>query len=261
MRRIVVRQPRLRRAALTPFLWHRVAQANAANAITYIGLKLAGTRGAIASVVSFILPSFLMMIGLTIAHDRLHHLPDVQRVFQGLNAAVVGLIAATAARLGKEAMQRQWHLELGVATAFVLIFMGASVAEVVLLAGITGIFIQSFRVRGHTAAAAVAQAETVRRPTATATAARQSAAETTPDEQSYRDHTITRIAKARTAPAQKSTVKPLRGDTNRRGATHPTSAGLGDSLIALPFLGKLAASWELLMVFLRVGAVPLGEAL
>src|SRR5215510_6076897 len=150
IRRIVVRQNRwlseeefLDAVSLAQSL----PGANAANAITYVGLKLAGLRGAVSSVVSFILPSFLMMIALTIAHDRLHQLPDFQRVFQGLNAAVVGLIAATAARLGKAAMQHQWHLELGVVTAFVLIFMGASVAEVVLLAGIAGVFIQSFKVR------------------------------------------------------------------------------------------------------------------
>ncbi|MGH9831629.1 MAG: chromate transporter, partial [Blastocatellia bacterium] len=35
--------------------------ANAANAITYVGLKLGGMRGAIVSVTSFILPSFLIM--------------------------------------------------------------------------------------------------------------------------------------------------------------------------------------------------------
>src|SRR4030095_16454539 len=152
MRRIVVRQNRWlseEQFLDAVSLAQSLPGANAANAITYIGLKLAGARGALVSVVSFILPSFLMMIGLTIAHDHLHHFPDFQRVFQGLNAAVVGLIAATAARLGKAAMQRQWHLEVGVATAFVLIFMGASVAEVVLFAGITGVFIQSFRVRGR----------------------------------------------------------------------------------------------------------------
>jgi chromate transporter len=79
--------------------------ANSTNAITYVGLKLAGTWGAVSSAVSFVLPSFVMMVVLTIAHDHLHHLPDVQRVFQGLNAAVVGLIAATAVRLGMTAMQ------------------------------------------------------------------------------------------------------------------------------------------------------------
>lgn len=123
--------------------------ANAANAISYVGLKVAGIRGALVSVVSFIIPSFLMMIALTIAHDHLYQIADAQRIFQGFNAAVVGLIAATVARLGKTAMQQQWHLELGVAAGFMLIFTATTVAEAVLLAGTIGIFIQFYKTRAR----------------------------------------------------------------------------------------------------------------
>jgi chromate transporter len=270
IRRIVVRQHRwlsedqfLDAVSLAQSL----PGANAANAITYIGLKLAGLRGAIVSVVSFIFPSFLMMVGLTMAHDRLHQLPDVQRVFQGLNAAVVGLIAATAARLGKAAMQRQWHLEVGVLTAFVLIFMGASVVEVVLVAGITGMFIQSLNVRGrHRLRLQVRK----RRQMGTRAAsvehrARQSAAETIAHATNNltADHTITTSLKeekgerrpavddkAREERSAKEAKEPARGIRQRHGWAVP--------LFALPFLGKFVAVWELLMVFLRVGTVTFG---
>lgn len=123
--------------------------ANAANAATYVGLKLGGLRGAVASVTGFIFPSFLMMIALTIAHDYLSKFPDAQRIFQGFNAAVVGLIAATVAKLGKTAMQQQWHLELGVAAGFMLIFTATTVAEAVLLAGTIGIFVQFYKTRAR----------------------------------------------------------------------------------------------------------------
>jgi hypothetical protein len=72
-------------------------------------------------------------------------IPDAQRIFQGFNAAVVGLIAATTVRLGKTAVQQQWHLELGVAVAFLLIFTQTTVVEVVLLAGITGFIIRTYK--------------------------------------------------------------------------------------------------------------------
>jgi chromate transporter len=125
--------------------------ANTANAITYIGLKLCGIRGALASVTSFVLPSFLAMIGLAVAYGYLRNIPDAQRVFQGFNAAVVGLIAATTVRLGQAAMQQQqWRLELGVAAGFMLIFTQTTVAEVVLLAGIVGILIHSYKARART---------------------------------------------------------------------------------------------------------------
>ena len=123
--------------------------ANTANAITYIGLKLCGIRGALASVASFVLPSFLAMIGLAIAYGHLKNFPDAQHVFQGFNAAVVGLIAATTVRLGQSAMQQQWRLELGVAAGFMLIFTQTTVAEVVLLSGIIGILIHSYKARAR----------------------------------------------------------------------------------------------------------------
>ncbi|HEY8461864.1 MAG TPA: chromate transporter, partial [Blastocatellia bacterium] len=125
--------------------------ANTANAITYIGLKLCGIRGALASVTSFILPSFLAMVGLAIAYGHLVNFPDAKNVFQGFNAAVVGLIAATTVRLGQSAMRQQWRLELGVASGFMLIFTQTTVAEVVLLSGIIGIVVHSYkaRARGH----------------------------------------------------------------------------------------------------------------
>jgi chromate transporter len=124
--------------------------ANTANAITYIGLKLCGIRGALVSVTSFVLPSFMAMIGLAVAYGYLKNFPDAQRVFHGFNAAVVGLIAATTVRLGQSAMQQQWRLELGVAAGFMLIFTQTTVAEVVLLAGIIGILIHSYKARART---------------------------------------------------------------------------------------------------------------
>ena len=269
MRRIVVRQNRWlseEQFLDAVSLAQSLPGANAANAITYIGLKLAGARGALASVVSFILPSFLMMIGLTIAHDHLHHLPDVQRVFQGLNAAVVGLIAATAARLGKAAMQHQWHLEVGVATAFVLIFMGASVAEVVLVAGITGVFIQSFRVRGrHRLRLQLRKQRQSGGRTAAATQqARQSAAEAIAQTNNLTaDHTI-----SASLPDNSDERSPQIEENHNEGSSPAAQAEEVQNtrrlqawtipLFALPFLAKFVAVWELLMVFLRVGSVTFG---
>src|SRR5262245_55524083 len=89
------------------------------------------------------------MLGLAVAYGYLKNVPDAQRVFQGFNAAVVGLIAATTVRLGQSAMQQQWRLELGVAAGFMLIFTQTTVAEVVLLAGIIGILIHSYKARAR----------------------------------------------------------------------------------------------------------------
>ncbi len=201
--------------------------ANAANAVTYIGLKLAGLRGALISTTSFILPSFLIMIGLTIAHDHLSDLPDAQRVFQGFNAAVVGLIVATTVKLGKTAMQRQWHLELGVGVAFLLIFTEMTVAEVVLLAGLIGVFIQSFKVRARHR---VRKRLRLKRQQVVG-----------PDEGDK--------------PQDVTTPQPEEGSQRR---LFSVALPLLAILFVWPFLEKFVIVWQLMTIFLRVGTVTFG---
>jgi chromate transporter len=116
----------------------------AGNTATYVGLKLRGWRGASVAMAGFILPSMLMMIVLAILYRHLRSLPDTDRLFHGLNAAVVALIIVTAWRMGKHALHHRWQWVLAVAACVIVSLLGATVVEVVLTAGIVGIFIDSF---------------------------------------------------------------------------------------------------------------------
>src|ERR687886_3059225 len=82
---------------------------NAGNTATYIGLRLRGWRGACAAMGGFILPSTLMMILLAILYRHLRALPDTDRLFHGLNAAVVALVIVTAWRLGRNTLDKRWQ--------------------------------------------------------------------------------------------------------------------------------------------------------
>src|SRR6266852_1742327 len=79
---------------------------NAGNAVTYIGLRLRGWRGAAVAMAAFILPSMLMMIALAILYKHLRYLTATQYLFHGLNAAVVALIVVTAWRIGRNTLVR-----------------------------------------------------------------------------------------------------------------------------------------------------------
>ncbi len=117
---------------------------SAGNAATYIGLKLKGWRGASVALVGFILPSMLMMIALAILYRHLRYLPDSDRLFHGLNAAVVALIVVTAWRIGRNTLNKSWQWLIAVLSFLIVAFFSATVIEVVLAAGIIGIFIDSF---------------------------------------------------------------------------------------------------------------------
>jgi len=116
----------------------------AGNLAAYAGLKLRGWRGAVVAIAAFILPSMLMMIALAILYRRLRYLPDTDRLFHGLNAAVVALIIVTAWRIGRNTLVKPWQWLISVLACLVVAFFSATVIEVVLAAGITGIFIDSF---------------------------------------------------------------------------------------------------------------------
>jgi chromate transporter len=96
------------------------------------------------SIAGFILPSMLMMIALAILYRHLRYLPDTDRLFHGLNAAVVALIIVTAWRVGRNALNKPWQWFLAVFACIWVAFFSATVLEVVLAAGLIGIFIDSF---------------------------------------------------------------------------------------------------------------------
>lgn len=116
----------------------------AGNLATYVGLRLRGWRGAGVSIAGFILPSTLMMITLAVLYRHLRYLPDTDRLFHGLNAAVVALIIVTAWRMGRNTLSKPWQWLLAVFACVVVAFFSATVLEVVLTAGLIGIFIDSF---------------------------------------------------------------------------------------------------------------------
>jgi chromate transporter len=59
----------------------------------HIGWRLYGGLGAALVEVSYILPTFVLMLGLSAAYFRFEHLSLVGAIFKGLGAVVVGIVA------------------------------------------------------------------------------------------------------------------------------------------------------------------------
>lgn len=117
------------------------------NVAAYVGLRLRGWRGAAVAVAGLILPSMLLMIVLAILYRHLRDLPDTERLFHGLNAAVVALIAVTAWRIGRSTLSKPWQWYIAFFSGLAVVMFGATVIEVVLVAGLAGIYIDSFAER------------------------------------------------------------------------------------------------------------------
>ena len=73
----------------------------AAQLAIYLGYIHSGLIGATAIGIAFILPSFVMVLGLSAAYVRFGGLPWMQGMFYGIGAAVIGIIARSAFKLAK----------------------------------------------------------------------------------------------------------------------------------------------------------------
>ena len=243
---------------------------SAGNITTYVGLRIRGWRGAAVSIAGFILPSMLMMIVLAILYRHLRYLPDTDRLFHGLNAAVVALIIVTAWRVGRNTLAKPWQWFLAVFACIVVAFFSFTVIEVVLAAGLIGIFIDSYaekqlrklgKLRGVASrrkriSARVTLQRRRRRIRAThfvggyltraiAEERVRQAALPAPDE--------TAAAEEQTAPedaADKSNNPPTSSDKKFRSL-----ALFG---VAMPILAKFALLLTLSTLFLRIGTVTFG---
>lgn len=105
----------------------------------YVGWLLHRVRGGIVAGLTFIIPAFFLMLGLSYVFVTYGDVAWVNAIFYGLGAAVVGIVAAAVIRIGKKALRNP--VLYGVAaTSFVAIFLlHVPFPLIVLGAGVLGL--------------------------------------------------------------------------------------------------------------------------
>jgi chromate transporter len=103
-----------------------------------------GVVGATLVGVAFIVPSFLMVVGISIAYVRFGGLWWMQALFYGIGAAVIAIIAIAAYKLSR-ATNRRDPLLWGIfaALAVVTVVAQAELAEFFVLAGLAVLFVRA----------------------------------------------------------------------------------------------------------------------
>lgn len=109
------------------------------DAVTHLGYRLRGWPGAATSVVTFILPSFLLMLALTLLYVRYGSIPQVSGIFKGLGAGVVAVIVAAAWRMGRPHLKDPRSAALMLGAMLALLLWQANVVLLVVLAGLAGV--------------------------------------------------------------------------------------------------------------------------
>ncbi len=112
---------------------------------TYIGWLMHRTWGGVVAGGLFVLPSLLILIGLSWVYLAFGHVPAVAGVLYGIKPAVTAIVVFAAYRIGSRALKNGWLWAIAVA-AFVAIFaFHVPFPAIVLAAGLAGVLGGRFR--------------------------------------------------------------------------------------------------------------------
>lgn len=109
--------------------------------MAYLAYRLGGWTGSAVATIVYLLPSTVAMMALAAGYIAVSGLPLVRPAADGLTAAAVGLLLATAWRLGKRAITPRQPLSVVLAVGAVVAggVFGISAAILVVVAGLIGI--------------------------------------------------------------------------------------------------------------------------
>ena len=118
----------------------------AAQLAIYLGWAAYGVGGATLVAIAFVLPSLVMVLGLSIAYVHYGEMPWLAHVFYGIGAAVIAVILRGAVRLASRTLAKDFALW----TLFAVnaIVTAVTERELVSLILLSGFLLLALRVRG-----------------------------------------------------------------------------------------------------------------
>jgi chromate transporter len=104
---------------------------------SYIGYSMYGVRGAITSGGLFVLPSFVLLCGMSAVYVEYGEVAAVAGIVRGLGAAVIALVAAAVIRVGRRVIHTPAAIAMA-AAAFGLIVAGLPFPIIIAVAALAG---------------------------------------------------------------------------------------------------------------------------
>jgi len=105
----------------------------------YVGYKVAGVAGAVVGGAAAFLPSFVMMLAILPALDRVRKLVWTRAALRGIAPAVIGVLAVSLVRLAPYALPDLFAVATLMATVVVLMVWRMATLKIMLLGAVLGI--------------------------------------------------------------------------------------------------------------------------
>jgi chromate transporter len=120
---------------------HLIPGATMMQMAAYVGYRMRGAAGALVAAVAFVLPAFLLMVGLSAAYFAFGEITLVKALFRGLAAVVVAIIFNACVSLRRTTVQ-DWRGAILAGLAFaalafqvnlLLVLLGAALLALAIL--------------------------------------------------------------------------------------------------------------------------------
>ncbi|MCG8434799.1 MAG: chromate efflux transporter [Gammaproteobacteria bacterium] len=124
---------------------------------TYIGWLLHRIRGGLIAGVLFILPGFIVILGLSYLYVTAGNLPLVQGLFLGLKTAVIAIVLQAVIRIGRRSLNTAMLFVLALSAFAAMFVFGVPFPYVILAAAVIGL--TAARLKRHEANAFIPDAD------------------------------------------------------------------------------------------------------
>ena len=105
----------------------------------YVGYTVAGLSGAVVAATAVFLPSFVLMLALLPAFDRVRTLGWVRAAMRGIGPAVIGVLAVSLLSLGPHALPDPFATAVFAATVIVLAYWRVGTLKLMLAGSVFGV--------------------------------------------------------------------------------------------------------------------------
>jgi chromate transporter len=107
----------------------------AVNTVAYVGHRLRGIPGAMVCTIAVILPSFLLLLALSVAYFSWGQLPLVSKLFMGFIPAVTAIILVAAWNMGRKAIQGIYEALIALVAAALMVWQGGFAVSLAIIVG------------------------------------------------------------------------------------------------------------------------------
>lgn len=119
----------------------------AINTATFIGYRIAGIPGAVFATIGVMVPTFFIVVVLSIFYGFFHDHPKVEAAFEGIRSAVVALIVFAAYKIRKSAVVDKTTFAVAAAALILLLFLHMHPVFVIALGAAAGVLLISVKDR------------------------------------------------------------------------------------------------------------------